>query len=213
MKNLKVRCSSLHKLMTNPWGKNEELSATTKTWLKELVKEEVFGYKPQLNTPAINKGIDYENLSIDLLNEATFKSYTKNEQRLTNEWLTGEADIITEDEIIDVKSSWSLETFPAFAEDAKASVKKAGYEWQLRGYMMLWNKPKASIQYCMISTPDALLKDWDNQAIHKVDHIEPTKRVSSVSFERDEAIEAKMLERYEVANRYYQDYLTELKSK
>ncbi len=213
MKNLKVRCSSLHKLMTNPRGKNEELSATTKTWLKELVKEEVFGYKPQLNTPAINKGIDYENLSIDLLNEATFKSYTKNEQRLNNDFLTGEADIVTEDEIIDVKSSWSLETFPAFEEDATASVKKAGYEWQLRGYMMLWNKPKASIKYCMISTPDALLKDWDNTSIHKVDHIEPTKRISSVSFERDEAIEAKIIERYEVANRYYQEYLTELTSK
>jgi len=213
MKNLKVRCSSLHKLMTNPRGKTEELSATTKTWLKELVKEEVFGYKPQLNTPAINKGIDYENLSIDLLNEATFKSFVKNEERKNNDFLTGEADIVTEDEIIDVKSSWSLETFPAFEEDAKASVKKAGYEWQLRGYMMLWNKPKASIKYCMISTPDALLKDWDNQSIHKVDHIEPTKRISSVSFERDEAIEEKIIERYEVANRYYQQYLKELTSK
>jgi hypothetical protein len=181
--------------------------------LKEKVKEEVFGYKPQLNTPAINKGIDYEFLSINLLNEVAFKSYVKNEERKNSDILTGEADIVTEDEIIDVKSSWSLETFPAFEEDAVASVKKAGYEWQLRGYMMLWNKPKASIKYCMVSTPDALLKDWDNQAIHKVDHIDATKRISSVSFERDEAIEAKILERYEVANRYYKQYLTELKAK
>jgi hypothetical protein len=200
-------------MMTNPRGKNEELSATTKTWLKEKVKEEVFGYKPQLNTPAINKGIDYEFLSINLLNEVAFKSYVKNEERKNSDILTGEADIVTDDEIIDVKSSWSLETFPAFQEDAEASVKKAGYEWQLRGYMMLWNKPKASIKYCMISTPDTLLKDWDNQAIHKVDHIEPTKRISSVSFERDEAIEQKIIERYEVANKYYKQYLTELTSK
>jgi len=213
MKDLKVRCSELHKMMTNPRGKNEELSATTKTWLKEKVKEEVFGYKPQLNTPAINKGIDYEFLSINLLNEVAFKSYVKNEERKNSDILTGEADIVTDDEIIDVKSSWSLETFPAFQEDAEASVKKAGYEWQLRGYMMLWNKPKASIKYCMISTPDTLLKDWDNQAIHKVDHIEPTKRISSVSFERDEAIEQKIIERYEVANKYYKQYLTELTSK
>ena len=213
MKNLKVRASSLHKMMTNPRSKSEELSETTKTWLKDLVKEEVFGYRPQLNTPAINKGIDYEFLSIDLLNDATFNSYVKNEQRITNDWLTGEADIVTADEIIDVKSSWSLETFPAFAEDAESGVKKAGYEWQLRGYMMLYNKPKASIKYCMISTPESLLKDWDDRSIHKVDHIEPAKRISTVNFERDEAIEAKMVERYEVANKYYQMYLNELKTK
>ena len=213
MKNLKVRCSSLHKMMVNPRGKNEEISATTKTWLKDLVKQEVFGYYPQLDTPAINKGIDYEFLSIQLLNDATFNSYTKNEERITNDWLTGEADIVTDNEILDVKSSWSLETFPAFKEDAEASVKKAGYDWQLRGYMMLYNKPKACIKYCMVTTPEALLKDWDNRDIHKVDHIDPKDRITSVSIERDEELEAKMLERYEVANRYYKEYLNELKTK
>ena len=213
MKNLIVRCSSLSKMMTNPRGKTEEISATTKTWLKEMVKEEVFGYRKQLDTPAITKGIDYENLSIDLLNDATFNSYKKNEERKTNDWLTGEADIVTITEIIDVKSSWSLETFPAFQEDAAAAVKKSGYDWQLRGYMMLWNKPQASIRYCMISTPDSLLKDWDDRKIHKVDGIDPTRRVSTVTIERDEALEAKMIERYEVANKYYQMYLNELKNK
>jgi hypothetical protein len=197
-------------MMTNPRGKTEEISATTKTWLKEMVKEEVFGYKKQLDTPAITKGIDYEFMSIDLLNDATFNKYTKNEERKTNSWLTGEADIVAEDLIRDVKSSWSLETFPAFKEDAAAAVKKSGYDWQLRGYMMLYNKPKATIDYCMISTPDSLLKDWDNKDIHKVDKIDPVRRVSTVTIERDEALEAKMLERYEVANKYYQMYLNEL---
>lgn len=213
MKNLIVRCSSLSKLMTNPRGKTDELSATTKTWLKEMVKEEVFGYRKQLDTPAINKGIDYENLSIDLLNEATFNSHSKNEERKTNDWLTGEADIVAISSIEDVKTSWSLETFPAFQEDADAAVKKSGYDWQLRGYMLLWGKPQASIRYCMISTPESLLKDWDDRSIHKVDHIDPTQRISTVTIERDEDIEAKMLERYEVANRYYKQYLTELKGK
>jgi hypothetical protein len=173
MKNLIVRCSSLSKMMTNPRGKTEELSATTKTWLKEMVKEEVFKYRKQLDTPAINKGIDFENLSIDLLNDATFNKYIKNEERKNNGWL----------------------------------------DWQLRGYMMLWNKPKASIRYCMISTPDSLLKDWDNKKIHKVDHIDPASRISTVSIERDEALEEKMLERYEVANKYYKQYLNELLNK
>ena len=213
MRNLVVRCSSLHKMMTNSRSKKDELSATTKTWLKEMVKEDVFGYSKQLDTPAINKGINFEDDSIALLNEATFNSYKKNTERITNEWLTGEADIVDAELIRDIKSSWSLETFPAFQEDADAAVKKSGYDWQLRGYMMLYNKPKATIDYCMISTPESLLKDWDDRTIHKVDHIAPTRRISTVTIERDEDIEAKMLERYEVANRYYQQYLTELKSK
>jgi hypothetical protein len=200
-------------MMTNPRGKTEELSATTKTWLKEMVKEEVFKYRKQLDTPPINKGIDYEFISIDLLNDTTFNSYKKNEERLTIGWLTGEADIVTEDEIIDVKTSWSLETFPAFQEDANGAIKKAGYDWQLRGYMLLWGKPKASISYCMISTPDSLLKDWENREIHKVDHINPTNRVTTVTIERDAELETKMKERYEVANKYYKQYLNELIAK
>lgn len=213
MKNLKVRCSSLHKLMTNPRGKTEEISATTKTWLKELVKEEFYGYKKQLDTPAITKGIDYEFKSIELLNDATFNTFKKNEERKDNGWLTGEPDIIAISSIEDVKSSWSLETFPAFQEDADAAVKKSGYDWQLRGYMMLFNKPQASIRYCMISTPESLLKDWDDRAIHKVDHIDPKDRITTVTIERDKDLEAKMEERYEVANKYYQQYWNELKNK
>ena len=127
--------------------------------------------------------------------------------------MTGEADIVTDNEIIDVKTSWSLETFPVFQEDADAAVKKSGYDWQLRGYMLLWNKPQASIRYCMVSTPEALLKDWDDRSIHKVDHIDPARRVTTVTIERDKDIELKMLERYEVANKYYQMYLNELKAK
>ena len=65
----------------------------------------------------------------------------------------------------------------------------------------------------MISTPDSLLKDWDDRKVHKVDNIDPVRRVSTVMIERDEALEAKMLKRYEVANKYYQMYLNELKNK
>lgn len=189
------------------------ISESTKTWLKDKVKAEFFEYKTELNSPPILKGIDYEFLSIELLNELLFQNYEKNEERKTNDWLTGECDIATDDEIIDVKSSWSLETFPVFQEDAEDAVKKAGYDWQLRAYMMLWDKPKASVRYCMISTPEHLLKDWDNRDVHRVDHIAANFRVTTVTIERDKDIEAKMLERYEVANKYYQMYLNELKNK
>ena len=211
MKNLIVRCSSLHLMMTSPTS--DKLPETTKTWLKKLAKESVFGYRPVLETPQMTKGTDYEFISLELLNKVNFTNWEKNEKRITNDWLSGEPDVVLDDEIPDVKTSWSLETFPAFKEDANKSVKKSGYEWQLRGYMLLFEKPKSSIRYAMISTPESLLKDWEDRSIHKVDHIPPSQRVSSVFFERDLNVESKMKSRYELCNEYYQERINELKNK
>jgi hypothetical protein len=162
---MKIRSSALGKIMTNPRKKSETLSATCKTYIKELVKEDLFGYKSTIDSKYLTKGIDMEDTSIDLYNEVNGTLYLKNTERLSNEFITGECDINAEDKIIDIKSSWSLETFPASPED----VNNKDYEWQLRAYMWLYDKPKAELAYCMVSTPDYLLKDWDNLGIHKVD--------------------------------------------
>lgn len=214
MANLIVRCSSLKKLMTNPRSKSELLSETTKTWIKELVKEEFYGYHSEISSKAIEKGNLNEYEAIELLNDVLFKAYKKNNRRKENEWLTGECDIDGDDIIRDIKNSWSLETFPAFIEDAEKIVKDSGYDWQVRGYMILWDKPKASIDFCITSTPHELLHDeYDNFDIHLVDNHDPRKRITSVYIDRDLEIEKEMFERYKVANEYYQKCWDELLSK
>jgi hypothetical protein len=40
---LKVRCSALGAIMTNPRSKTETLSETTKTYVKEMVLEHKYG--------------------------------------------------------------------------------------------------------------------------------------------------------------------------
>ena len=40
---MKIRSSALGKIMTNPRKKTEVLSAGCKTYIKELVKEDLFG--------------------------------------------------------------------------------------------------------------------------------------------------------------------------
>lgn len=222
MENLIVRCSELHKIMTKPRSKSEEISETTKTYLKEKIKQEVYGYDIELNTKPVLKGIHVENESIKLVNAVYFKRFSKNTERKSNEWLTGEPDIVTEETIEDIKSSWTIDTFPAFKEDAESAIKKAGYDWQLRGYMMLFDKPKSKIHYCMVSTPSFieknddiiyLLNEWDNTSLHKVDHIYASLRVSSVEIERDLEIEREIIERYEIANKYYKKYFQEITNK
>jgi hypothetical protein len=123
--------------------------------------------------------------------------------------LTGECDIITDDTIIDIKTSWSLETFPATPSEAHDK----DYEWQVRGYMMLYDRPKAEVVFCMVSTDKDLLTPWDNLSIHEVDHIEPRFRITAVCYERDEEIEATMIEKLEAATTYYIGYVNELNEK
>jgi hypothetical protein len=188
--------------MTNPRKKTEVLSATCKTYIKELVKEDLFNYRTTIDSKYLTKGIDMEDTSIDLYNEVYGTLYLKNTERLENEFITGECDINAEDKIIDIKSSWSLETFPASPED----VNNKDYEWQLRGYMMLYNKPKAELAYCMVNTPDYLLKEWDNWDIHKVDKFDPFLRVTTISFERDRDKERDIIDRVIECGKFYIEY-------
>ena len=199
---MKIRSSALGKIMTNPRKKSETLSATCKTYIKELVKEDLFGYKSTIDSKYLTKGIDMEDTSIDLYNEVNGTLYLKNTERLSNEFITGECDINAEDKIIDIKSSWSLETFPASPED----VNNKDYEWQLRAYMWLYDKPKAELAYCMVSTPDYLLKDWDNLGIHKVDKHDPFLRVTTISFERDAEKEELIAQRVKDCREFYNEY-------
>lgn len=223
MKNLIVRCSELKQLMTKSRSKSDPLSATTKTWLKDKVKEEFIGFRKVLDTPAINKGIELELEAIDLLSGFHFKSYKKHEGRITNDWLTGECDILHE-AIHDIKCSWSWETFPMFQQDADDAVKKAGYDWQMRGYMMLYDRPEAFVHYCMMDTPEHLLKPWEvdnmnehvnmyNKTIHSASWADSDKRIKTVKIERDQDMEEQMKAQYDLANEYWLSLWEEIESK
>lgn len=202
------RCSSLAKLMTNPRTKSESLSETAKSYIKQLAKENFYGYTSKVETKQMRKGTEYEMESIALVNSVWFGSnFVKNNLRETQGYLTGHPDIITDDSIIDIKTSWSLETFPALPEDADS------YEWQVRGYMHLFNKPRAFVIFCMIDTDDDLLSDWDNKDIHKVSHIDPTKRITVVQYDRDGVREELMLSRLRDASEFYSQYMQQLNNK
>ena len=205
---MKWHPSSIGKLMTNGRGKNE-VGATAKSYIKQVAKENFYGYRSEINNKYIQKGLMQEQDSIDLLNTVRFEGYEKNTVRMVNEVMTGECDIITNDSIIDIKTSWSLDTFPVMAEDGYDAL----YEWQLRAYMMLYDRPKAELIYCMVTTSNELLNEWENLDIHRVDHIAPEKRITVLSFERNEDKEIEMLDRLKWASEYYNEYYSLLEAK
>ena len=207
---MKFRASQLGKLMTSSRTKGEVLGQTAKSYIIQKAKEDFYEYKTELNNKYILKGIHQEQDSIDLLNAVRFESYKKYEHRAENEWLTGSCDIITEDLIIDIKSSWSLETFPATSYELKDLSE---YEWQGRAYMWLYDRPRFELCYVMVSTADDILSDYDSYAIHKVDHIDPAKRITSIRFERDKELEIQMAERLIEATKFYKEVINQLENK
>lgn len=197
---LKIRCSSLSRIMTEPKGKDEVLSVGAKTYVEDLASEFVYGYTKLISSKEMDKGIIVENASIALLNDVMFTSYVKNVERKTNDWLTGECDIFTGSKIIDIKSSWSLPTFPATVRAGRDK----DYEWQLRGYMMLWDCDESEIAYCMVTTPDELIR-FEPTEIHYVDHIDPALRVTRVPYQRDRTLEDKIKQKVEAARAYFDE--------
>jgi hypothetical protein len=198
------RASALSSIMTDGKGK-DELSVGAKTYVSKLAKEFVYGYDEKVTSKYMDKGIRMEDESIDLYNAVHLSSHAKNAERKNNLWITGEADIVDDDKIIDIKSSWSLTTFPVLGDQGEDK----GYEWQLRAYMWLWDKPRADIAYCLVTTPDDLI-GWENKALHQVDHINRELRVTIVPYVRDPTLEEKIKVKVEAARVYYDHVIQEI---
>lgn len=194
----KFRASSLAEIMTDPKNKGDALSVGAKTAVEKLAKQMVYGYDEEISSKAMEKGILVEDQSIALYNEVFFTAHAKNTVRLSNDWITGECDILTPSKIIDIKSSWSLATFPA----TSAAGENKTYEWQGRAYMWLWDVDQFEVAYCLVNTPDELI-GYEQQDLHYVDHITPELRVTRVQYTRDRALEDKIKVRVDAAREYF----------
>lgn len=205
---MKWHPSQIGKLMTNGRGKSE-MGETAKSYIRQCAKEDFYNYTIELNNKYIFKGREQELESISLLNAVRFTDYQKNETTVENDYLIGTADIVLENAIIDVKTSWSLDTFPATPDEGY----KSEYEWQVIAYMMLYDKDVAELVYCMVTTWDEYLNEWENIQLHRVDHIDPEKRITVLSWVRDEDKEIQMIERLKLASEYYDEYYQQLVNK
>lgn len=206
---MKWRASQIGKLMTTSRSKTDVLSQTAKSYINQIAKEDFFGYNSPVINRYLDKGTNQELESIQLLNAVRFEDFQKNSVRKTNDFMTGECDIVTVSSIIDIKTSWSLDTFPELPEDIDAK----DYEWQGRAYMYLYDKPEFELVYCMVSTWDEFLTQYDDKTLHKVDHIDPAKRITSMLFERDLELEQQMIERCQLATEYYLERISKLNNK
>jgi hypothetical protein len=193
--------------------KRQTLSETAKSHIKSCVIREKYGFRSFDGSKHTEKGHYCEDDGINLVGLLHAKKYTKNTVRLENEWLTGECDILL-DEIHDLKCPWSLGSFPFFDGEALKMVEEAGYDWQGRGYMMLYDKPKFHVHYLMLPTPEHLLSKFDNHEMYidVVNQIPIHERIRTVTIRRDLAIEELIKQKVILAQEYAKTLVKQLES-
>lgn len=207
MVDLTIRCSSISRLMTEPRSKSDgPLSIGAKTAIRELAAQALFGVDFEISGKELAKGIAVEQDGIDLLNRVRGLSLTKNTERRSNGFITGECDLFDAPRRRghDIKCPWSLKTFPITAEDGEDKA----YEWQCRGYMALWDADEWEVDYCMINTPENLI-GYEPQAMHFVSHLPEHHRLTTVLYRRDLALEAAMAAKVVHAREYFAQVVAE----
>lgn len=169
-KDVKIRCSSLGYIMTEPRSKSESLSETCKGHLADVMVAAKYGRVKEIETRYTTKGLMVEEDSITLYSRITKQFFKKNEKQLHNEWITGTPDLYEGEGIgaatvvHDIKSSWDIFTF--FRQHEQALNKQ--YYWQMQGYMMLTGAQEARLAYCLINTPTILLMDEMRNLAYKM---------------------------------------------
>lgn len=207
MADVLFRCSSLGKIMTDPRTKSEGvLSAGARTYIRELAQQEIFGIDFEFSSKETQKGIEVEGESIALLNRVRGLSLTKNTERRDNGLITGECDLFDESarKGYDLKSSWSAKTFPGWVNDCEDKL----YEWQMRGYMMLWDADSWEVVYALVDTPERLI-GYEPLQMHVVSHIPEHMRLTGWVIERDKSKEDLIAERVAAARDYYAQVIRE----
>jgi hypothetical protein len=164
-----IRASSVGYLMTEPQSKADKeaglLSKTAQKHLLDVYIAEKYGRRKDIQTKQMKKGIEVEQDSIDLLSIYLKMPFTKNEQRFTNDYITGLPDIIDNDRIIDIKSSYDLWTFIGNIPDKLDSL----YHWQMQSYMWLTGTKSAVIAYCLVNTPENIIEQEKYYMLKKMD--------------------------------------------
>ena len=201
------RCSSLHKLIGDGRSKAAVISDTAKSAIRDIVKEDLYGFRSFTGNQYTQKGNLLEDLAIDMSGKMRLRNYQKHVGRVENELITGECDVLDLKNklIIDTKCTWDIGTHPFFADEAMEKVKKAGYDVQMQAYMWLYGCDVANIDFWLFPCPPELLNGWDDidQLVHLVEKIDIRERKTTVVIERDEAIIQKIKDKIPHCQEYY----------
>ena len=201
------RCSSLHKLIGDGRSKAAVISDTAKSAIRDIVKEDLYGFRSFTGNQYTQKGNLLEDLAIEMSGKMRLRNYQKHVGRVENELITGECDVLDLKNklIIDTKVTWDIGTHPFFQDEAQDKVIKAGYDIQMQAYMWLYECERAEIDFWLFPCPEELLKPYEDQEqlINLVAEIDIRERLTTVVIERDESIIQKFKNKIPLCQAYY----------
>lgn len=220
-KTYKESPSQIGKIMTNPRNKSEVLSETCKTRIEEKFIEDQFGVRKSFWSKETNKGLECEEESINFFaKEYDLFGAKKNEIRYENDSFIGTPDLVFNGIVYDIKTSWSLFTFPMF--DDPAVIPTKDYMYQLQAYLDLTGLKKAQLVYVLTNATEEMIQDelyrrclraklidptpeLEEQVRREMtfDHVDSALRVKIFDVEYDPAIIAEIKARIELCEEYY----------
>lgn len=211
-KRTAIQEAEMQRLIEKRECKHEfSLSQTAKTYVEGLVEQEVLGYEKDFYSKETQKGNLCEPEAIELYSQFLFEDFKKNTISRRNKYIKGTCDIDFSEHstIIDTKCPWTKETFPALPEHGE----NIDYEWQMRGYMMLYKRDFTQVVYCLITTPFTLLTIYDNEDLHYMEDLPIEQRITVVNYTRCSLKEEKIKEKVLECRRYGVWYREKLLSK
>lgn len=227
----KERASSIGKIMTNPRSKAEEISKTALSQVQAKWLQDQWGIKKVFWSKAMDKGNECEDDSIELFGRVYgLFNLKKNQESFENDHFTGTPDLLHEDWVIDIKSSWDGTTFPWFQPSDE--IPNSDYFYQLQAYMDLAGKDRAILAYCLVDAKEDMIQDeirrqaWQHKMVEtsnefddmvrfqmEFDRIPEILRVKSFEFKRDQDVIDQMKDRVELCRKYYDQMNDQMESK
>ena len=200
MRLFKIRCSQIGQIMSNARTKGE-LSAGCKTYLENWYAND----NEEIHSKYFDKGNMVENECIDLMASVLDKGIAfKNDERKEDEYFSGTCDVQLDDCIVDVKSVWGRKGLHAACNGLDKD-----YEWQLRGYMHLYNKPKAILFYGLCDTPEEC--NYGNEVIYSDMPLE--ERWTAYNLESDSQLVQEIIDKVVKCREYLEEYASKINNK
>ena len=188
-----------------PYKDAPHLSQSCITYLEKWCNEWVYARRLEFTSKQTDKGNLVEgdaivyacghipDMGLPSKNQKSFRE---------DEWIQGTPDVLAEEYVFDVKSSWTHDTFPLYCSE----IPNTDYDWQVKGYMHLTGKRKGRVLFVLMSMPEEMLRkearwklgqefteaqfmEWAAQ--YQYDDLPPCLRLKEYEVDwDDEAIEA-----------------------
>jgi len=143
---------------------NKSIPKTVQSELRKIYRSIKYNRDFNFTNKYLAKGIQMEEASITILSKHLDRPLLKYKgERKFNSHFQGSPDIVEKVKGWDVKSSWSLQTFP-WDDDELESI----YEWQNQIYMSLFDKEEWTTAKCLTNPTERTLMNEVNKYYYQM---------------------------------------------